>query len=135
MSGEKISRVIQITRFGLPEVLQIKEEVVGKIGPDEVLIRVRAIGLNFADIFERMGLYKAAPKAPFVPGFEVAGIVEQVGGEVRGLKEGQRVVAVTKFGGYKSRVKVHQAFAFPMPDEYSFEEAAGLPTTYLTAYH
>ncbi len=129
------ARIIEISRFGPPEVLKIREEPVAQVGPEEVIIQVKAIGLNFADIFERMGLYKAAPKAPFVPGFEVSGIIQEVGGEVKQLKSGQKVIGVTRFGGYKTLVKVNQGFVRPLPDDFSFEEGAGLPTTYLTAYH
>lgn len=132
---ESNARIIEITRFGPPEVLKIKEVPIPKPGSEEVLIEVRAIGLNFADIFERLGLYKAAPKAPFVPGFEVSGIIKEVGQKVQGFQIGQRVLGVTRFGGYQTHVKLHQDFVRVLPGDFSFEEGAGLPTTYLTAYH
>jgi NADPH:quinone reductase-like Zn-dependent oxidoreductase len=129
------ARVIEITRFGPPEVLKVREEPIPEIEAEEVLICVKAIGLNFADIFERLGLYKAAPKAPFVPGFEVAGIIEKVGPGVLNFKPGQRVMAVTRFGAYKTYLKVNHNFIRVLPADFSFEEGAGFPTTYLTAYH
>ena len=129
------ARIIEITRFGPPEVLKIREEPIPEIGPEDVLIQVKAIGLNFADIFERLGLYKAAPKAPFVPGFEVAGIIEKVGQSVKSLRPGQSILAVTRFGAYKTYVKVNQNFVGILPSKFSIEEGAGFPTTYLTAYH
>lgn len=129
------ARIIEITRFGPPEVLKIREESIPALDPEDVLIAVKAIGLNFADIFERLGLYKAAPRAPFVPGFEVSGIVTEVGDRVSRLMPGQRVMAITRFGGYKTFLKVHQSSVFLLPEDFSFEEGAGLPTTYLTAYH
>ncbi len=131
----KSAQIIEITRFGPSEVLKIREEPISALSDGEVLVEVKAVGLNFADIFERMGLYAAAPKAPFVPGFEVAGTVAEVGLGVKNLTVGQRVFAVTRFGGYKSYVKTDQALVKPLPDGFSYEEGAGFPTTYLTAYH
>lgn len=131
----RTARVVEIKKFGPPEVLQLKEETLPAPGPSEVLISVKAVGLNFADIFERLGLYAAAPKAPFVPGFEVAGLIEEVGQDVAELKVGQRVFAITHFGGYKSRLIANQNFVRPLPADFSFVEGAAFPTTYLTAYH
>ncbi|MFQ5706285.1 MAG: medium chain dehydrogenase/reductase family protein [bacterium] len=129
------AKIIEISRFGPPEVLRLREEQVPEVGAEEVLIGVKAVGLNFADIFERLGLYKAAPKAPFVPGFEVSGIVEQVGQKVKRFKHGQNVIGITRFGGYKTLLKCHETFVCDLPAGFSFEEGAGFPTTYLTAYH
>ncbi|MFQ5649281.1 MAG: medium chain dehydrogenase/reductase family protein [bacterium] len=131
----KKARIIEITRFGPPEVLKIKEETLPQAGPSDVVIEVKAIGLNFADIFERLGLYEAAPKAPFVPGFEVAGVIEEVGPKVPGLELGQAVLGITRFGGYKSRLRLDHNFVRPLPQDFTFAEGAGFPTTYLTAYH
>lgn len=132
---DRTARVVEISRFGPPEVMRIREETVPEVGPREVLIRVRGIGLNFADIFERLGLYKAAPKPPFVPGFEVAGEVLELGEEVHGLTRGACVLGLTRFGGYRTVIKLFESFVRPIPEPFSFEEAAGFPTTYLTAYH
>lgn len=129
------AQAIEISRFGPPEVLRLRKETIGKPEPHEVIIQVKAVGLNFADIFERLGLYAAAPKAPFVPGFEVAGVVEAIGEKVRDFEVGQKVLGVTRFGAYKSHIRLAQDFVKPMPDHFSFAEAAGFPTTYLTAYH
>jgi len=131
----KKARVIEITKFGPPEVLQVKEEPLPEPARKEVRIDVKAVGLNFADVFERLGLYEAAPKAPFVPGFEVAGVVDSVGESVGAHKPGDRVFAVTHFGGYKSCLNISVDFVRPLPADFSFEEGAGFPTTYLTAYH
>lgn len=131
----KKARVIEITKFGPPEVLQVKEEILPEPARNEVRIDVKAVGLNFADVFERLGLYAAAPKAPFVPGFEVAGVIDSVGEDVPSYDPGDRVFAVTHFGGYKSCLNLSADFVRPLPDDYSFEEGAGFPTTYLTAYH
>lgn len=128
------SRVV-ITRVGGPEVLKVQEFDAPPPGSDEIAVAVRAAGLNFADVFCRLGLYAAAPPIPFVPGFEVAGEIEAVGSDVTSFQPGDRVVAVTRFGGYASRVNVSAALARPLPSGWSFEEGAGFPVVYLTAWH
>jgi NADPH:quinone reductase-like Zn-dependent oxidoreductase len=126
-------RSVWITRTGPPEVLEVRD------GPDptpssgEVLIRMRAAGINFADVMARLGLYPDAPKLPCVVGYEVAGTAERVGSGVADVKAGDRVVALTRFGGYTEAVAVPAAQVFRMPAEMSFEEAAAVPVNYLTA--
>ena len=71
-------RAMVVRRYGPPEVLEIKQVPEPQTKPGEVLIRVRAIGVNFADLLQRMGLYPNAPKPPFVPGLEIAGVVEKI---------------------------------------------------------
>ncbi len=101
----------------------------------ELLVAVKAAGINFADILSRLGLYKAAPKPPFVPGIEVAGIVEALGEGVSGFAPGERVMAFCTFGGYAEKVSVPVAFATRIPAGMTFNEAAAFPVHYLTAYH
>ena len=98
-------------------------------------IRVRAAGLNFADVMAAQGLYPDAPKAPCVVGYEAAGVVDVLGDGVPDHAVGQRVVALTHFGGHADVVCVPAGQVFQIPDEMSFEEAAALPVNYLTAYH
>lgn len=122
-----------ITRHGSPDVFELRE------GPDpvpaagEVRIRVRAAGVNFADVLSRLGLYPDAPKPPVVVGYEVAGRVDALGAGVTGLAEGDRVVALTRFGGYADVVVVPAGQCFRFPDDLSDAEAAAVPVTYLTA--
>jgi synaptic vesicle membrane protein VAT-1 len=97
-------RQIWITRVGGPEVLQVREAEDPKPGPGELRIRVRAAGINFADTMARIGLYPDAPKLPFVPGYEVAGVVDEVGAGVDAKRVGEKVVALTKFKGYADTV-------------------------------
>jgi synaptic vesicle membrane protein VAT-1 len=99
----------------------------------EVRIAVRAAGVNFADILARIGLYPDAPKPPLVVGYEVAGIVEALGPGVSHVVEGDRVVALTRFGGYSTHVVVRAAFVFHLPQGLSDAEGAALPVNYLTA--
>ena len=122
-----------ITRHGGPEVLQIREAPDPAPSAGEIRIRVRAAGINFADILARLGLYPDAPKPPVVVGYEVAGHVDQVGSDVTGFAPGDRVVALTRFGGYSDLVCVPAPQCFHFPDELSDAEAAAVPVTYLTA--
>ena len=100
----------------------------------EVLIDVRAAGLNFADVMARAGLYPDAPKTPCVMGYEVAGVVNGVGAGVDRYEPGQRVVASTLFNGFAERAVAMATDVLPLPDGMSFEEGAALPVAYGTAY-
>ena len=124
-----------ITHFGSPDVLKIKEVPTPAPGEGEVLVKVRAIGVNFADIFARLGLYPSIPKAPFVPGIEYAGVVEKTGKGVRRLKKGDKVFGFTKQNGYAEYVSLKQEYVIKMPPRMSFEQAAAFTVVYLTAYH
>lgn len=122
-----------IVRHGGPEVFELREGPDPVPGEGEIRIRVRAAGVNFADILARIGLYPDAPKPPVVVGYEVAGVVDAVGVGVSIPHEGDRVVALTRFGGYADCVVVPAANAYRFPDELSDAEAAAVPVTYLTA--
>jgi len=124
-----------ITRYGPPEVLSIREAPDPAVTLGSVRIRVRAAGVNFSDLLARQGLYPDAPKPPCVVGYEVAGVVDAVGEGAEALRVGDRVVAMTKFGGQSELVCVPVEFVFPVPDGWSFEEAAAFPVVYLTAHH
>ncbi|HXD75982.1 MAG TPA: medium chain dehydrogenase/reductase family protein [Vicinamibacterales bacterium] len=123
-----------ITRTGPPEVLQIREAPDPTPRAGEVRIAVRAAGVNFADIMARLGLYPDAPKLPAVVGYEVAGVVDAVGEGVDAFRAGDRVLALTRFGGYASAVAVPAAQVFAVPPPLSDDEAAAIPVTYLTAH-
>jgi len=122
-----------ITRIGPPEVFEIRESPDPQPGAGEIRIRVRAAGINFADVLARLGLYPDAPKPPIVVGYEVAGHIDAIGRDVTGFSEGDRVIALTRFGGYSNVVVVPAAQVFHFPDELSDSEAAAVPVTYLTA--
>jgi NADPH:quinone reductase-like Zn-dependent oxidoreductase len=126
-------RQVWITRVGPPEVLALREAPDPSPLPGEVQIRVRACGINFADIMARLGLYPDAPKLPAVIGYEVAGDIAAVGtGVTRAV--GEKVFAITRFGGYSDVVCVPQAQAVPLADGMTYEEGAAIPVNYLTAY-
>jgi NADPH:quinone reductase-like Zn-dependent oxidoreductase len=128
-------RTITIAKHGGPEVLEIREVDDPTPGPGQVRIRVRAAGLNFAEVMARKGLYPDAPKAPMVVGYEVAGEIDALGEGATGFRVGERVAALTRFGGHAEAVCVPEAQVFRMPDAMSFEEGAALPVVYLTAHH
>lgn len=123
-----------VPRSGPPEVLQLRTVASEPCGPGQVRIRVAYAGVNFADLAVRAGLYGPAPKPPVVPGFELSGTVAEAGAE-SGFREGDRVLAVTRFGGYVDEKVVDAPRARRVPDSMSLEEAAALPAQYLTAYH
>jgi len=122
-----------IPRHGGPDVFELREGPDPVPGEGEVRIRVRAAGINFADILARIGLYPDAPKPPLVVGYEVAGVVEATGPGVTVHHEGDRVVALTRFGGYADCVVVPATQAYRFPDRLSDAEAASVPVAYLTA--
>lgn len=127
-------RQVWIARAGPPEVLEVREAPDPQPGPGQVRIRVAAAGVNFADILARLGLYPDAPELPTVVGYEVAGTVDAVGPDVAAPAPGERVLALTRFGGYSDVVVVGAPQVIPIPSSLSFEQAATLPVNYLTAW-
>jgi NADPH:quinone reductase-like Zn-dependent oxidoreductase len=128
-------RQIWITKAGAPEVLQVREAPDPDVGAGDVRVRVRAAGVNFADLMARLGIYPDAPPLPCVVGYEVSGVVDAVGAAVRDIAVGDRVFAMPKFGGYTDTLVVPALQAFRIPESMSFEQAAALPVVYLTAYY
>jgi NADPH:quinone reductase-like Zn-dependent oxidoreductase len=128
-------RAVVITRHGPPEVLQVRDLPAPErpLG-GQVLVDVRAAGVNFADTMARMGLYREAPKPPCVVGYEIAGEVRAVGPGVEDFSPGDRVVAGTRFGGYAEQVVVRAVDAFALPDRLTFEEGTAVPVNYATAW-
>lgn len=123
-----------ITRHGGPDVLRVEERPDPPVGVGEVRVAVRAAGINFADLMARAGVYPDAPSPPCVVGYEVAGEVESVGDGVNGIKQGDRVIAGTRFGGYSELVTVPADQAIALPERFSFEQGAAVVVTYTTAY-
>jgi NADPH:quinone reductase-like Zn-dependent oxidoreductase len=128
-------KALVIPRTGPPEVLEVQERPDPQPGPGEVLVRVKAAGINYADLMARQGLYQDAPDLPAVVGYEFAGDVESVGAEVDvDLKPGQRVLGGCRFGGYSELVATKADNVVPLPDDWSYEEGAAMPVNYTTAY-
>jgi NADPH:quinone reductase-like Zn-dependent oxidoreductase len=135
---QQMRQQIVIDSPGSYDKLKLKESLIPSPGPGEVLIECHAAGVNFADCLVRMGLYSSAKEFvgwPITPGFEAAGIVLETGRGVTELAKGQRVAALTLFGGYTTHLIVKEDQALPLPDSISFAEAAALPTVFLTAYY
>src|ERR1700694_3688640 len=127
-------RAIVTTANGDVRVMKVEERPDPVPAPGEVVVRVKAAGLNFADILARQGLYPDGPKKPCVMGYEAAGVVEEVGEGVDRDLLGNAVVAMTRFCGQAEKVAVGANQVFEKPEALSFEEAAAIPVNYLTAY-
>ncbi len=130
----RMTRAILIERLGSPEVFAEREVSLRDPGPSEVRLKVRAAGVNFADLLMRAGLYSTVPPRPYSPGFEVAGEVVQIGSDVTGWREGDRVVAIMRFGGYANDVIVPAADLVRYPDSLTPVQAAAIPVVFLTAW-
>lgn len=127
-------RQIVTTGTGGIDVLKVQEKPDPKPRAGEVVIRVRAAGLNFADILSRQGLYPDSPPKPCVMGYEVSGVIESVGEGINSSFVGKSVVALTRFGGQSDLVLVKATQMFDKPADLTFEQAAAIPVNYLTAY-
>lgn len=104
-------------------------------GPGEVVIEVKAVGVNYPDALIIADKYQFRPERPFAPGAEVAGVVDAVGEGVKGVFRGDRVVAVPGWGGMVERLKVRAETLIPIPDGMDYETAAGFIMTYGTSYY
>ena len=128
-------KAIVITSFGAPEVLKIENKEKPVINENEVLIRVKAAGVNRPDVFQRKGSYPPPPEAPQdIPGLEVAGLIEELGANVKQWKINDKVCALIAGGGYAEYVKVNAGHCLPVPEGLTFIEAAGLPETVFTVW-
>src|SRR3984957_7354810 len=127
---------IRVHAYGGPEVLVMEEAPDPRPGPQEVLIRVKAAGVNPYETYARAGTYGARnPILPYTPGSDAAGIVEAVGGEVRDLAPGDRVFAMgTLSGSYAELALCEGSRVQPLPERVSFAQGAGLFVPYATAY-
>lgn len=129
---------IVIHRRGGYDRLLLERHDVPPLSPQDVHVRVHAAGVNYADCVVRMGLYSSAKEYvgwPITPGFEVAGVVARTGDDVHDLREGDPVMAVTRFGGYATDVVVPRRQVFAVPRGFSMAQAAAMPAVFLTAHH
>jgi NADPH:quinone reductase-like Zn-dependent oxidoreductase len=127
-------RAIVTTANGGVRVMKVEERPDPAPADGQVLVRVKAAGLNFADILARQGLYPDGPPKPCVMGYEVSGNIEAVGAGVDQGLIGKSVIAMTRFKGQAELVTVPAVQAFEKPDQLSFEEGAAIPVNYLTAW-
>ncbi|SON56613.1 Quinone oxidoreductase 1 [Hartmannibacter diazotrophicus] len=133
-------KAVSIDRFGAPDVLTLVDVDAPRPGPSDILVRVHAAGVNFAETLQRQDRYAMTPPLPSILGSEAAGVIEAVGGDVAGFSVGDRVAAPLfaagiHFGGYAELVAIDHRYAVGIPDAVSFETAAALMVQGLTADH
>ncbi|GIM46572.1 quinone oxidoreductase [Collibacillus ludicampi] len=127
-------KAVVVTQFGYPEVMKCMSVDVPSVKSNQVLIRVKATSVNFADIKSRYGKYHGGTQPPFIPGLDAAGIIEAVGSDVQHLKVGQRVIAFPRTGSYAEYIVADESLTFVLPDNVDFETAAACPIVSFTAY-
>ena len=128
-------KAIRVHEFGGPSVLRVEEVADPQAGPGQVLVRVRAIGVNPVDGYIRAGGHAVKPSLPYTPGMDAAGVVEAVGEDVESVAIGDRVyVAGTLGGAYAELVLCDQSQVHPLPDAVSFQQGAAVNVPYATAY-
>ena len=128
-----MQRVV-VDHYGGPEVLKVVEEDAPRPGPGEVRVRVLAAGVSFTDALIRAGTYLGGPKPPFTPGYELVGVVEELGLGCERLREGDRVGALTVYGADAERVCVEEKYAVAVPEDLDPAEVVSLIFPYMTAY-
>ena len=128
-------RKVIYPRVGGVDSIQIVDVEDPVPGPGQASVRVHRAGINFADLMMRQGLYGSNPDFPFTPGYEASGEIIEIGDGVEGFRPGDRVLAMTGFGGYSERVVLDAGRLVPLPDSVSFDQAAAMPVTYGTSYH
>lgn len=125
----------RIDKVGSTSNLKLVTETLDDPQANEIQVEVHAIGLNFADIFAIHGLYSATPKGSFVPGLEFSGVIVKTGDEVSKYKVGDRIMGVTRFGGYANHLNIDDRHIVPLADDWSFEEGAAYLVQGMTAYY
>ena len=128
-------KAIRVHEFGGPEVMRLEDAPEPRAGRGQVVVRVRAAGVNPVDTYIRAGAYARVPQTPYTPGSDAAGVVEEVGEGVRRLKAGDRVyVAGSVSGAYAELALCEESQAHPLPERVTFGQGAGVYVPYATAY-
>src|ERR1700722_10355779 len=136
-SPSKTYRAVMLTRKGGPkamDVLEVVELPIPEPGPRQARVRVTAAGVGATDLMAVAGNYRYGPKLPFVPRYEIAGVVDAVGSGVERLRIGQRVAGLTVHGGFGERIVRDAADFLPIPDDVSDRDAAAVVLNYVTAH-
>jgi NADPH2:quinone reductase len=128
-------KAVLCKEFGPIDNLTVEDVPALKVGPGQVIVSVKACGINFPDGLIVQGKYQTKPPLPFSPGLEVAGVIAELGEGVTGLAVGQRVIGFPGVGGLAEQVAVDAYLVFPMPDSMSFADGAGFLITYATSHH
>lgn len=130
----KQMKAIVADGFGGPEVLRVGTSEIPTIGDSEILIHVKAAGINRADIDQRKGLYPPPPGSSSILGLEVSGVVDSVGKSVTKFRPGDRVMALVAGGAYAEKAAADEALCFSIPEGMNFAEAATLPEAFFTVW-
>src|ERR1700693_2757301 len=128
-------KAVLCKELGPPEKLVVEQVPSLKPGKGQVVVSVKAAGVNFPDVLIIQGKYQFKPEPPFSPGGEVAGVVKELGEGVKGVKAGDRVIASSTFGGFAQELAVEADRLIPMPDAMDFVPASAFVLTYGTSYH
>src|SRR5712671_6786338 len=128
-------KAILCKQYGPPESLVLEDLPVLKAGKGQVVISIKAAGVNFPDTLIIQNKYQFKPELPFSPGSECAGIVKEVGEGVTRVKQGDAVMALTTFGSFAEEIAVKEAECIPLPEGVDFKLAAGFTLTYGTSYY
>ncbi len=128
-------KTIIVDRYGDTDVMNLQEVPTPQAGSNQVRIAIKAAGINYADIMQRLGSYPGGPEPPYAAGFEYAGVIDEIGEGVTDRKIGERVMGLCKLGGYSEYTVVPASQPLPIPEGLGFEEAAAIPCQYFTAYH
>ena len=128
-------KALVCNQFASIEQLTLEEKPAPEPGKGEVLIEVKAAGVNFPDLLTVQGKYQVKPPLPFIPGTEVAGVISQVGESVSHRKVGDKVIATAQIGGFAEQCVASEYATIEMGDSMSFSQAAGFSVTYGTSYY
>lgn len=124
-----------VQKKGSLENISLETEALPEPNENEVQIEVHSIGLNFADLFAIQGLYSATPQGAFIPGLEYSGVVISTGKKVKNVKKKDKIMGVTRFGGYSSHLNIDSRYVFKLPSKWNFDQGAGFLVQGLTAYY
>src|SRR5690348_1634137 len=128
-------KAVLCKQYGPPESLVLEDLPSPTPGPGEVVISVKAASVNFPDVLIIQNKYQFKPPLPFSPGSELAGVVKEVGADVRDVRSGDRVMAFTTYGAFAEEVKTEAARLLPLPQSMDFVTGAAFVLTYATSHH
>ena len=134
-SNSTVRKAYRINKAGSIDKLKLVQENLPEPGNTEVTIEVKAIGLNFADLFAIQGLYSATPKESFVPGLEYSGVILSKGKDVQDHQVGDKIMGAIRFGAYTTHLNIDHRYVLKLPESWSFEEGASFIVQSLTAYY
>ncbi|MFI5237784.1 MAG: alcohol dehydrogenase catalytic domain-containing protein, partial [Ignavibacteriales bacterium] len=125
----------RISKAGSIKNIKLIEEELALPGDDEITVEVKAIGLNFADLFAIHGLYSATPKGSFIPGLEFSGIILNKGKNVNDFQTGEKIMGAIRFGAYTTHLNIDRKYVIKLPEGWSFEDGSSFTVQSMTAYY